>query len=180
MTDQEKLIENRIWKLLAESIQDEEGGTTIPVPVEDIRRLIDAREKAHTPTDDEREAQGWREAALYAENAESQDDFMTGWRTADRLRRSEVPEPSIEPTCEHGSPLSELCEFVARYASGETDDAEPVHAPPQGEPSDARVLAALNASHGDIVPATDLRAFGTSKVDKMRAALRAAGVGGVR
>ncbi|WP_025105159.1 hypothetical protein [Microbacterium paraoxydans] len=48
-----------------------------------------------TPTDDEREAQGWREAALYAEEADSQDDFMTGWRTADRTR-SEVPEPSAE------------------------------------------------------------------------------------
>ncbi|WP_288870829.1 hypothetical protein [uncultured Microbacterium sp.] len=53
-------------------------------------------EEAHTPIDDEREAQGWREAALYADDAESQDDFITGWRTADRLRRTEVPEPSAE------------------------------------------------------------------------------------
>lgn len=59
-------------------------------------------EKAHAPTDDEREAQGWREAELYASaDGDARDDFMTGWRTADRLRRSEVPEPQGEPTDAH-------------------------------------------------------------------------------
>lgn len=47
-----------------------------------------------TSTDDEREAQGWREANLYAVDSVSQDDFMSGWRTADRLRRPEECEPS--------------------------------------------------------------------------------------
>lgn len=51
------------------------------------------------------------------------------------FRRPVDPEP-IEPTCEHGSPLSDLCDYAARYASGETDDPEPSHVEPQGEPSD--------------------------------------------
>lgn len=79
-----------------------------------IRRLanaLEAVEKAQTPTDDEREAQGWREANLYAVDAVSQDDFMTGWRTADRLRRSEVPEPrscsEVHPTTAHVLPHAE-------------------------------------------------------------------------
>ncbi|WP_449408021.1 hypothetical protein [Microbacterium maritypicum] len=67
------------------------------------RAALAVFEKAHTPTTptgDEREAQGWREAALYAEDAESQDDFMTGWRTADRTRSEPQGEPSDAPTRE--------------------------------------------------------------------------------
>lgn len=76
-----------------------------------------------------------------------------------------APEPQGEPTCEHGSPLSALCDYAARYASGETDDAEPEHAKPQGEPSDAAVQAALDAWY----------ASGHLRAAKgMRAALRAA------
>jgi len=67
------------------------------------RSSLEAAEKAHTPstpTNDEREAQGWREAEAYADDhepskrMETADDFMAGWRTADRLRRTSVPEPS--------------------------------------------------------------------------------------
>lgn len=140
--------------------------------------------EAHTPTDDEREA--LRIAGLDARQAayrherenwwfdhETAPDVATnawfrGWdaAVAAGFRRSEVPEPSAEPTCEHGSPLSALCDYAARYASGETDDAEPKHAA-QGEPSDAQVLAAMEAY------AEYRESDGPG--DAMRAALRAAG-----
>lgn len=116
-------------------------------PWELIRRLLAVFEQAHTPTtptDEEREVQGWREAALYADDADAQDDFMTGWRTSDRLRRTAVPEP-------------------------------------QGEPTDAQVLAALNAegksthvARRPFNPAPDLSYYAIEHVEAMRAALRAA------
>lgn len=86
---------------------------------------------------------------------------------------SQAPEPSAQPTCEHGTPLSELCDYAARYASGETDGPHPEHAQPQGEPSDAQVLAAVDAFMASQLESED----GHSLVHKnMAAALRAAGV----
>lgn len=46
--------------------------------------------------------------------------------------------------------------------------------PAQGEPTDAQVIAALNAWHQDVMPVNRLGVFGTWKEDRMRAALRAA------
>ena len=46
--------------------------------------------------------------------------------------------------------------------------------PAQGEPTDAQVIAALNAWHQDVMPVNRLGVFGTQKEDLMRAALRAA------
>lgn len=115
MTDNEKLIEQA---------RSGDHRATRPGLILDLANALETAEKAHTPTDDEREAQGWREAALYAEDAESQDDFMTGWRTADRLRRSEVPE--------YSGPISPDDLFAARPE-------------PQGEPSDAVANAVARA-----------------------------------
>lgn len=75
---------------------------------------------AFAPTDHEREALAhlirdiYREQGYYASDQVVADALL-----AAGLRRSEVPEPSAEPTCEHGSPLSALCDYAARYASGE-------------------------------------------------------------
>jgi hypothetical protein len=98
------------------------------------------------PTDDEREAQGWREAALYDGDAQTQDDFMTGWRTADRLRRSEVPEPSAEAEFAPGEcdgsgtcpAESHIHGCYTRHRADQCDAPEEYgHLPaePQGEPS---------------------------------------------
>lgn len=46
--------------------------------------------------------------------------------------------------------------------------------PAQGEPTDAQVIAALNAWHQDVMPVNRLGVFGTWKEDRMRAALNAA------
>lgn len=119
------------------------------------------------PIDDEREAQGWREANLYDVNSVSQDDFMAGWRTADRLRHSEVPEPS-DPEGDGSSPWKEIQAakdlLAEAYGPGEWSSE------PQGEPSDAEVEAALEAWAAHADPRDPEGA--------MRAALRAAG--GVR
>lgn len=155
---------------------------------EGVKRVLAVFEKAHTPTDDEREAlarlvdpgafipfdPGVVDPRWPAEVEHRQQEAR---HHADRIltagfRRSEVPEPSAEPVCEHGSPLSALCDYAARYASGETDGTAPKHAEPQGEPSDAQVLAALRAY------ASTPQQHGKGREDAIRAALRAAG--GVR
>lgn len=46
--------------------------------------------------------------------------------------------------------------------------------PAQTEPTDAQVIAALNAWHQDVMPVNRLGVFGTQKEDLMRAALKAA------
>lgn len=104
MTD-EKLIEALRNELdharsnghaLSEESQGVAPGEVVPaVRVSLIEAVIDRFEKAHTPTINDREQQGWREAELYASaDGDARDDFMTGWRTADRLRHSEATEPS--------------------------------------------------------------------------------------
>lgn len=135
MSDNEKLIEDALIDV-ATSYGDETG-TLIP-----LDRARDAMlavfEKAHTPTDDEREALlaalhakgfsgngeeiGWDEVVIMVDEVP---DIVFGVG----FRRTEVPEPK----CEHGTSLTELCEHVERL----------VNAEPQGEPSDARVLEGL-------------------------------------
>ncbi len=172
MTDNEKLIEEARAFVAS---WDMKGSWSSDSPVGMVARLADALavfEKAHTPNvrdpekthipteavslsvhtprDDEREAQGWREAALYDGDAQTQDDFMTGWRTADRTR-SVVPEPS-----------GGLClECGTQCAVPEHDAPEP-----QGEPSDAQVQAAF-----DIIRT---HRGGTGLMAVVRDALRAA------
>lgn len=69
----------------------------------------------HTLTDEDREAQGWREAEEAIDDpdpkkrAEAADDFMTGWRTADRLRRPEVRELESAPS-------EDVIEMIAPHA----------------------------------------------------------------
>lgn len=56
--------------------------------------------------EEDREAEGWREAEAYADDqepsrrAETADDFMTGWRTADRTRRAPAPTPDVRALIE--------------------------------------------------------------------------------
>lgn len=57
-----------------------DAGIVDPI-LERARRL-----EAPTPNAAEREAQSWREANLYNVDSVSQNDFMAGWRAADRLR----------------------------------------------------------------------------------------------
>lgn len=83
---------------------------------------------------------------------------------------SSEAEPSAEPTCEHGTPLSALCEYAAQYASGETAAPHPEHAEPQGEPSDEisrtkliSVISGTQSSDPFVI------------ADRVLAALRAAG-----
>lgn len=66
------------------------------------------------PIDEAREAKGWEEAALYTDDAESQDDFMTGWRTADRLRLAETDATQDERVAAHR-------EAKKRYGWGEQE-----------------------------------------------------------
>lgn len=56
--------------------------------------------EALLPGDEDREALMWREAAEYAaDDADAQEDFATGWRTADRLSRGRDAEPeAVERT----------------------------------------------------------------------------------
>lgn len=82
----------------------------------------------------------------------------------DGFRRSDVPEPSAEP------PL--------RSAWHATPAVTSRGAEPQGEPSDAQVLAALNAYYADYMvgPNRSLDEVRPPRmVQDMRAALRAAG-----
>lgn len=52
--------------------------------------------------------------------------------------------------------------------------ADMLRRPAQTEPTDAQMIAALNAWHQDVMPVTRLGVFGTQKEDLMRAALIAA------
>lgn len=170
------------------------------VPTPEVELVVT---EAHTPTDDEREAQGWREAALYAEDAESQDDFMTGWRTADRTP-PEVPEPSAAmpqrfaraklaltralsrkewredgwevPAIDVQEALDALSRSEEPRSCSEvhpTTEHLVSHAAEQDEPSDAQVEAALIA-HLGYDPAPAGFPFKDDEKDQMRAALRAA------
>jgi hypothetical protein len=114
-------------------------------------------EKAHAPTDDEREA---LLRDLYTLRGWTGGDVLRRIEIIDRamaaLSRSDVPEPPTEPTCEHGTMLTYLCD----------DCADAVETEPQGEPSDAQVLAAMEAYAEYREP--------DGPGDAMRAALRAA------
>ncbi|GAA1148027.1 hypothetical protein GCM10009651_35930 [Microbacterium natoriense] len=123
------------------------------------------------PTNDEREA--LTDAALW----DFADDLLDAWNIEDRnppsltedfrdrfvsrFRRSEVPEPSAEDYPD--------AEGLAVLRSNSSE--------PQGEPSDAQVLAALNAYYADYMirpnkSLDDVRPPRT--VQDMRAALKAA------
>lgn len=115
-----------------------------------------------------------------------------------RLRRSEVPEPSAEGYAKfedweqemfrHQPVLSMAdgsvagCQCLDRvFVKGREDWGSHLAAVitarlpgPQGEPSDAEVLAALNSWNGPHV-APGLSWYDTTSVTRMRAALRAAG-----
>ena len=121
-------------------------------------------EEALTPTDDEREAwlssfEGWTPEQVKLTPYHASRVIAT---LLDALRRTEVPEPSVLPTFFAPKPGSTTNRLVSE---------------PQGEPSDAQVLAALNAWNV-INPGESLSDYADANVSHMRAALRAAG--GVR
>lgn len=116
-----------------------------------IRGLIALADEAPTPTDDEVNAVAlayWGPSVPY--DREKLRDALAGFR------RTEVPEPSAEPTCEHGTSLTELCAHVERLVNEE----------PQGEPSDAALRLAERAW---------MAAYRQEPRERLRAALRAAG-----
>lgn len=169
-------------KLIEEARGESERYYTVPDDVDHalaragfVRGYIVATEKAHTPTDDEREATetairlslrfdlGWspdEARTLGAVLAEPVATRITGFR------RTEAPEPSAEPLRDHQD------DELTRERDHHGIDPEP-----KGEPSDAQVLAAVDAFMASQLESED----GPSLVHKnMAAALRAAGVGGVR
>lgn len=146
-------------------------------------------EKAHTPTDDEREALriahlDARQAAYRKEREDwfvdheaepeiASNAFFRGWDAAvgGGFRRSEVPEPSAE--CPQ--PCVHLSQHDAR--EGRTCAEHPCTCPePQGEPSDAEAWAAAHAFAAALKEQTGRPQM--VNVEHARAALRAAGVVG--
>lgn len=130
--------------------------------------------RMYAPTEDERET-ALREyvtpkARTPLDGRQMARAFRAGWDARAALRRSEVPEPSAEP------PL--------RSAWHATPAVTSRRAEPQGEPSDALVLAALNArelsvrersgSARHFNPAPDLSYYSEGNIADMRAALREA------
>lgn len=152
MTYHEKLIEEARRSVLTMDYERAyQGGL-----VGRLADALEAAEKAHTSTDDEREA--LRELLgpiLYLPISVIRDNIL-----AAGFRRPEVPEPSAEDDLN--------AEYDARLGDGDRDDPEP-----QGEPSDAQVLAALDAFFQG--QSSNLSEFGAVSVKGMRAALRAAG-----
>ena len=177
MTDNEKLIEearvafteawraedSRIWHLPADAAVPKHTRSRAG-----IAAALAVFEKAHTPTDDEREALLTEADALVAswdQRGSWSSDSPVGMvmRLAVALRRSEVPEPSVLPTFFAPKPGS----TTNRLASE-----------PQGEPSDAEAWAAAHAFAAALKEQTGRPQM--VNVEHARAALRAAGVGGVR
>jgi hypothetical protein len=109
------------------------------------RAALAVFEKAHTPTDDEREAllramragwakrQEWWTTTEAPADAPTNDEFLADAILTAGFRRSEVPEPSACASClgmcGGGRHCCENCE----------------HAEPQGEPSDAQARAFVDA-----------------------------------
>lgn len=108
-TDNEKLIEEAARAILAsEGIGPEEDGTywgeaTWPNAVKDARTAFAVFEKAHTPTDDEREAliDTMRNAPTHGNIVVRYDEAADAILAAG-FRRTVVPEPSAEHECEFG------------------------------------------------------------------------------
>ena len=118
-------------------------------------------EKAHTPTDDElRDAIDHIQGAVEFQDAINPEAVRVVISAA---RRSEVPEPSAEAL-----PAFRVNPKAPIPYVGTTDEFM-VNVQPQGEPSDAQVMAAMDAFYGehDAVIAHPFR-------ENMRAALRAA------
>lgn len=120
MTDNEKLIEDARRAYLdawaATNLEDVRPGTRNR---NGIIAALAVFEKALTPTNDERAWAEYRDADPANNTPDQRRAFFAGFR------RTEAPEPSAEPRCEHGTSLTDLCEHVERL----------VNAEPQGEPS---------------------------------------------
>lgn len=166
MNDQGKLIEEAAKRLLKD-VNPKHGRPVSSQLASDIRLVAGAVfEKAHTPTDDEREDMI---AFLLRDHNFEESPWgrtYTDAEIAAALRRTEVPEPSADSHV-----------FVAPVAG--TYEVTPsglrlLTAEPQGEPSDAQVEAAARA----IADHQGVR-YNSSLVDTWdgmaRAALRAAG-----
>jgi hypothetical protein len=120
-----------------------------------LAEFVAVFEEANTPTDDEREA---LERIVF----QCSQARLDRYETADVIlghgfHRTVQGEPATEPA-------SEL----------EVPGDAPTGVAVQGEPSDAAVIAALNAYQDRRRMGTSLGDWGSFKVDRMRAALRAA------
>lgn len=127
--ERETLIKRRIWKALAGSIQGEKDGTTIPVPVEDIRVLLSCRTVQGEASDDEREALASQYAREHGDS-QTRTDFLAGWDARAGRRRTVQGEPT---------PLARM--------KGALGEGQVIDVPreSQGEPSDAQVEAGARA-----------------------------------
>lgn len=199
MTDNEKLIEVKTALTRAMSRKEwREDGWEVPaIDVQDAFDALAAFEKAHTPTDDEREAltylitafrfreRGLRGVALEPDLAVSRP--LAEFLHREGFRRSVVPEPSDEHECtwacwvdrygfdHHPEPRGDL-EICQCYRDGSELVTCARHAEPQGETSDAQGIIAralMDSARMDTFNAWSL-------ADEIAAALRAAGVGGAR
>lgn len=127
MSDNEKLIEE------ARAFADRDNGLNWQGRIRELADALEAAKKAHTPTDDEREAL----ANLV------QLGFVTDWyEAADRIlaagfRRTEVPEPSAEHAYQ-GNRSQDTCWVMV---DGEMC-RKPVeaHVGTQGEPSERELF----------------------------------------
>lgn len=135
-----------------EDLPDDLAWTNAEV-LEMLTEVVGLFEQAHTPTDDEREA--IIDALL--------DELGWEW--------DEVPEEHIPSS---RAILGDMADRVLAVSAG-------FRRPVQGEPTDAQVLAALNAegksthvARRPFNPAPDLSYYAIEHVEAMRAALRAA------
>ncbi|QEA30407.1 hypothetical protein FGL91_18750 [Microbacterium sp. CBA3102] len=177
-TDREKLIWEAAKAMHGDDIDKGRAGDdytsmnleTLDWYRDNARAALAVFEKAHTPTDDEREA--WRDEAIrrypHAEVAKYmrqalQNAFIEGAKFATGFRRTEVPEPSTEPDalcgdwpapCNCDDPVTHDGSVPASIVQSE-----------RAEPSDAQVQAACRAWSAN----AHLRAG-----EAMRAALSAA------
>ena len=165
LSGNEKLIEEALVAYWGGAMNAHVHGS-----VAGMRAAFAVFEKALTPTDDEREDMI---AFLLRDHNFEESPWgrtYTDAEIANALRRSELQEPSDEQWC--GG--IHIC-----------SNAEHDHQEPQGEPSDAQLLAALTAyeakareqgSFPAMATPLNLTWFSDASADRMRAALRAGGV----
>lgn len=174
--DREALIEEAAKAIFAEIYPDEFVPDVFHPQVAEMkaaRAALAVFEQAHTPTDDEREI---LTRIIHDETGEPEEEsgFVADAILAAGFRRPVQGEPPVAPYFDDGMIDPDICreceepESSCRCLEARTPE-------PQGEPTDAQVLAALSA----LLPAVDWSAEAMGKANptwiaSMRDALRAA------
>lgn len=163
-------------RIVLEFVAGRRSGMCTQTEIRDAARQVldalDAATKDLIPTDDEREAHrrvidlwfaNWRSIGKVSPALEVAIDSLEGM-VSEALdagfRRTEVPEPSAEPTCicpntlgwhttecVASRPEPETAEAQA-YSKGFTEGSDQAHRDMQGEPSDARPRPTPTDEHG--------------------------------